>query len=84
MRCNNVLISQEQQRKRERAHQHLEYHPKRTHTPEVIMVEQPLKLESTPAAKSKKKEQKEHLAKKHHHKSDSGADMGMCLEIIVE
>ena len=45
------------------------------------MVEQPLKLESTSAAKSKKKEQKEHMAKKHHHKSDSGADKGMCLEM---
>ena len=48
------------------------------------MVEQPLKLESTSAAKSNKKEQKEHLAKKHHHKSDSGADKGMCLEMQLK
>ena len=56
--CNNIFMLQEHQRKRDRAHQHLEYHPKRTHTPEVIMVEQPLKLESTSA--SRKKERGDH------------------------
>lgn len=74
--------AQEHQRKRERAHQQqLEYHaqpPRRTHTPEVIMVEQPLKLESSVPRKKKdqSKLSKEQLGKKHHHKSDSGVNGG--------
>jgi len=67
--------AQEHQRKRERA---LEYHaqPRRTHTPEVVMVEQPLKLESSTARKKNREQRKLPKEQKHHHKSDSGVKGG--------
>lgn len=66
---------QEQQRKRDRAHEQLLQYappPRRTHTPEVIMVEQPLKMEAAKEHAAKIPISREQHSKKKHHKSDSG------------